>query len=186
MASVQGVLQVSNGARQPLQPEQGQGRPYMQAPGDGAFIFDNPHSKADLYDLHPSYGEFATLWSAFCENIDPLTKIIHIPTLEPEIRQGSKNPRGLPDNLEALMFAIYASAVLSMSATEVEEAFGLSRSILAARYEVGAKKALINAGLLQSSDFRLLQAFVLWLVSSADSGIEEVILSVLAIRATKL
>ena len=137
----------------------------MQAPGDGAFIFDSPHTKADLYDLHPSHLDFTTLWAAFRENIDPLTKIVHIPTLEPVLREASKSPRGLPDNLEAMMFAIYASAVLSMSATEAEEAFGLSRSILAARYEAGAKKALINAGLLKSSDFKLLQAFVLWLVS---------------------
>ena len=94
-----------------------------------------------------------------------MTKIVHVATLEPEITKASMDPRGIPDNLEALMFAVYASAVLSMSSTQCEEAFRVPRPILAARFEAGAKKALINAGILKSSDFKLLQAFVLWLVS---------------------
>lgn len=145
------------------QTDQGQQLAYSQ--GDGAFIFDTPSSRADLYDLHPSRSDAKALWNIFKENIDPLTKIFHASTLEIEILETCQNLRNIPDNLEATMFAVYASAVHSISATECEETFGISRSILTARFGTGAKKAFINAGILMTSDFKLLQAFVLWLVS---------------------
>ena len=64
------------------------------------------------------------------------------------------------------MFSIYAITIYSISPAECEDRFGMTKSALTAQFDTGTKKGLINAGILKSSDFRLLQAFVLWLVSS--------------------
>ena len=133
---------------------------------DGDFIFDTPGTRAVLSPLHPSVPDAGVLWHTFLENVNPLTKVIHVPTLEKEFAPATKDPPSIPDNLEALMFSIYLSAVLSMTPTQCEQAFGVSRSILASRYNTGARKAFVNAALLRSSDLKVLQAYIIWIVRS--------------------
>ena len=43
-------------------------------------VFGGPSSTKALHSLHPPPVNINALWTAFVENVNPLTKIIHVPT----------------------------------------------------------------------------------------------------------
>lgn len=57
-----------------------------------------------------------------------------------------------------------ACAVLTLSEEECQKMFNEKQSVLLARYKLGARRSLKNARFLLSSNFVVLQAFVLYLV----------------------
>lgn len=67
---------------------------------------------------HPSIDRIHQLWETFVSNVDPLTKVVHVPSLRPMIEKAADSSGVIPRALEALMFAIYGSAVMSLSRNE--------------------------------------------------------------------
>lgn len=59
------------------------------------------------------------IWQVFVENVDPMIKILHVPTMDKVIRQskGRFEPPG--SGMRALMFAISLAAITSLSDAEV-------------------------------------------------------------------
>jgi hypothetical protein len=117
-----------------------------------------------LLELHPEPKHIFKLWQAFAENVNPLTKVIHTPTLQQRILEMSWNLEVVARPLEAVMFGVYALAITSMKAADCVQAFGETRSVLLNRYRSGAAQALIAAELHLTRDLEVLQAFVLFLV----------------------
>jgi len=118
-----------------------------------------------LHALHPSPVHIFKLWQKFLENINPLSKIIHAPSLQQKLIDAAGNLDNLSKATSALMFAIYFSAVSSLTEAECTNLFGDTKSSLLTKYHLGTQKALIEAHFLQCSDLAVLQAFVLYLVS---------------------
>lgn len=130
---------------------------------EGSLLF-GPAPKHNLAGLHPSPFRVFQLWQFFLENVNPLTKIIHAPTLQQRILDASDDLASLPEDLEALMFAIYCAALTSLDDSEVQRSFGETRTKLLAMYRQGAQKALVNAGLMKTSNMVVLQALVIFIV----------------------
>ncbi|KJK66797.1 specific transcription factor domain protein [Aspergillus parasiticus SU-1] len=132
---------------------------------EGALLF-GPASTPNLSGLHPNPVHIFKLWQTFLENVNPLTKIIHVPTLQQRILNASGNLNSMPSELEALMFAIYCAAIRSLSDEEVLQGFGKSRTTLLGQYQQAAQSALVKAGLLKTSNMVILQAFVIFILSA--------------------
>jgi hypothetical protein len=84
-----------------------------------AFIFGYHSAGVDLRICHPLPSHSAFLWSVFQENVDPLVKVLHIPTMDTIMRDARKNPTALSPGMQSLVFAIYYSAVTSLDTDEV-------------------------------------------------------------------
>ena len=134
-------------------------------PDGGGLVFGSPTSNTDLHSLHPPPVHIFKLWQHFLDNINPLVKIFHTPTIQPLILEASLNLENISKGMETFLFAIYYSAVSSMTNAECESMAGEPRSTLLARYHAGTKTALINAGFLKTSDITVLRAYTLFLVS---------------------
>ncbi|OCL05728.1 hypothetical protein AOQ84DRAFT_412861 [Glonium stellatum] len=117
-----------------------------------------------LLELHPEPKHIFKLWQAFAENVNPLTKVIHAPTLQQRILEISWNLENVTRPLEAVMFGVYALAITSIKPSDCIQAFGETRSVLLNRYRSGAAQALIAAKLHSTRDLEVLQAFVLFLL----------------------
>lgn len=122
-------------------------------------------SKSQITHLHPSAIQIFQLWQVYLNNVNPLLKISHVPTLQNQIVEASADLSNVAEPLEALMFAIYLISVTSMPNEEVEAAFGDSKNALLARYHAASQQALINAQFMSSTELTTLQAFLLYLVS---------------------
>ena len=120
-----------------------------------------------LRSSHPNPVQIFRLWQVFLDNVNPLTKIIHAPTVQQQILQASGDLEGILPMQEALMFSIYLAAVTSLQDEECCQVMGETRSVLLARFSNAAQQALINVKFLRTSSLVVLQALTLFLVSNS-------------------
>ncbi len=134
-----------------------------------AFIIGGGSPAADLRDTHPSAVNVFTLWQAFLRNVNPLTKVVHAPTVQDQVVEAARDFSSVSRNTAALLFAVYSSAVASMSEDDCRTKLGEEKTALLARYLAATQQALAAAGFLESTSLVVLQAFTLYLVSAVRS-----------------
>lgn len=128
------------------------------------FIFGYSSTSVDMASLHPSEQQAREYWEAYKENVDPLVKVLHIPTFEPTLFNALANLKNCSKPLETLLFAIYYGAVTSTMADDCRERWGEDRETLLRRYRFGFEQALARANFLYCDETVILQAFVVFLV----------------------
>ncbi|KAL9106885.1 MAG: hypothetical protein Q9227_008133 [Pyrenula ochraceoflavens] len=129
-------------------------------------IFGSAPRIQDLGGLHPNEATIHRLWHFFVENVNPLSKVLHIPTTHTMISEAARDIQNTPKNLEVLMFAIYACAVASLTIEECRREFGQERSRFLAKWLGAGRIALQNSRFLRTSDMMVLQGFVLYLLAA--------------------
>lgn len=128
------------------------------------FIFGLSSQNVDMLSLHPLPHQIGAYWQTFKENVDPLVKVLHVPTFERTIAAAASNLTSLPRGLEALLFTIYYCAVTSLSSEDCVAQFGEGKSTLLARYRFAIEQALARANFLITEEIIVLQALVLFLM----------------------
>lgn len=118
----------------------------------------------DLLPYHPSVAHIFRLWQIFLDNVNPLVKIFHAPTVQEMITKSSSDLENISKPNEALLFAIYFLATLSMEPKECQEIFGETQQKLIARYCRSVQQALVNAKILRTMNLTTLQAYILFLL----------------------
>lgn len=136
------------------------------SPDDNAeLIFGGGETpKFTAEDLLPSPTHIVQLWQIYLDRVNPLTKIIHVPTVGPYLLQATGATPQLPKNVEALLFSIYTLATVAMSKEECEEMLGMARDKALARFGQGVRLCLTQMGFLKTHDLLTLQALVIYLV----------------------
>lgn len=119
---------------------------------------------------HPTAIQIFQLWQIYINNVNPLLKLSHISTLQSQIITAGANTSKIAKPLEALMFAIYFSAITSMTDDEVQTTFGEDKAVLLTRFHNATQQALVNAGFMRSTELMVLQALLLYLVSLCASA----------------
>ncbi|PYH37235.1 fungal specific transcription factor domain-containing protein [Aspergillus neoniger CBS 115656] len=114
---------------------------------------------------HPPAVQILQLWQIYINNVDPLIKIIHVPTFQAQIIGASADLSNIPKPLEALMFGIYSMSVLSLADEEAQNMFDESKAVLLSKYHRSMQQALVNAEYMRSSELMVLQAYLLYLFS---------------------
>lgn len=84
-----------------------------------SFIMGYNSSDVNLKNLHPLPSMIPFYWQTFLENVNPLCKILHAPTMNKVIKEVQVNLDALSPSTEALMFAIYFATITSMHEEEV-------------------------------------------------------------------
>ncbi|KAI2465686.1 fungal-specific transcription factor domain-containing protein [Annulohypoxylon bovei var. microspora] len=122
-------------------------------------------SDANLEELHPQPAHAFQLWQIFLERVNPLTKIIHVPTVQPMLVEAATSRENVPKNVEALLFSIYLMAAVALTDDECAERFGFTKADAYNRFSKGCRSALMRIGILKNYDIIVLQALVLYLFS---------------------
>lgn len=108
------------------------------------------------------------LWHKYVENVDPLTKIIHVPTLQPAVEEAASNPDHIPRAFEALLLAIFGAAIMSMSDEECRRVIGKPRAVSRKHYARVTEAALARARVLETTRLHALQALTIHLFAVQD------------------
>lgn len=119
----------------------------------------------DLVQLYPEPAHAFLLWQTYLHRVDPLTKIIHTPSMQMEVAKAVQDLHSLNGETIALLFAIYTAAVTSLAEDECIRSFGQQKSILLPQYAAATQQALAAAGLMRNTSMLVLQAFAIHLVS---------------------
>ena len=116
--------------------------------------------------LHPTPDKIFKLWQVFQENVNPILKIIHVPTLQTQLLNVAFDLDKVDKHFEPLMFGIYAMAVLSLTDAESQEILQEDKTTLFGRYLCAIRYGLMNTRFLGTSELSVLQAFVLYVVAT--------------------
>jgi Fungal specific transcription factor domain len=119
----------------------------------------------NLVDYHPSHNDAMKLWVVHVQNVEPVCKVLHIPTTARMVEQVSQQPANASKSHECLLFAIYYFAVFSMTDEDCLREFGQSQATLMSQYQDAVRQALINASWLRTTEMSVMQAFVLFLIA---------------------
>jgi len=84
-----------------------------------SFIMGYRSADVDLRPLHPLPSQIPFMWQVYQENVDPILKILHVPTTTKLIREVRTSLDNLTPSTEALMFSIYYAAITSLDEDEV-------------------------------------------------------------------
>lgn len=128
-------------------------------------LFGARDAGLDISTLHPEQVQIFRLWQIYLDNVNPLLKVTHTPTLQPRIIDAASNVTTIKPTLAALMLSIYCVAILSMSEEECLTTFDSSKERLLMTYQLGCQQALMSCGFLRSADRDCLTALYLYLVS---------------------
>ncbi|KAH7324524.1 C6 transcription factor [Stachybotrys elegans] len=125
-------------------------------------------SSKDIGSLCLSEHVLEKLCATFSNAIDPLTKVLHLPTFRVSLRQVQQNPRGASRSMQALVLSFYLATISVMEEDQCLGILGSSKEPLLSRYRHAARVALTNAGLLSTTSLVVLQAYVLFLVGARN------------------
>ncbi|KAL2801795.1 hypothetical protein BJX63DRAFT_150698 [Aspergillus granulosus] len=128
-------------------------------------LFGAQDVSLDISKLHPEPSQIFRLWQIYLDNVDPLFKVTHTPTLQGRIIEAIGNLKGVKPAFQALMFSIYCMATLSIMPYESDVLYGPPKNDMLAKYQSGCRLALIRAQFLRSDDRDCLTALYLYLVS---------------------
>lgn len=128
-------------------------------------LFGSRNTAIDLPTLHPEQIQIFRLWQVYLDNVNPLLKVTHTPTLQGNIINAASNVTSIKPTLAALMFSIYSVSVLSLVDSECLAMFGSPKEQLLRRYQFGCQQALLDCEFLRSTDRDCLTALYLYLVS---------------------
>lgn len=86
--------------------------------------------------LHPLPAIVIIIWQRFIDNIDPLLKLFHIPSLQRQIINAITALDRVEPYTECRMFAIYYCTVVEMSPDDCQYILGEKKKILLDRFEL--------------------------------------------------
>ncbi|EFR02789.1 fungal specific transcription factor domain-containing protein [Nannizzia gypsea CBS 118893] len=120
---------------------------------------------ARIKDLYPEWLHFSSLWCTYLHNIQPVTMILHAPTVSIVLAEAVKGHTKVSKDTEALLFAVMACALMSLTDAECLRKFGEEKSKLLSGYLLGCEMALINANFLTSFNLVVLQSYMIYVLA---------------------
>ena len=76
----------------------------------------------ELKKLHPPRFQIPFYWQTFQLRVNPVTKLVHVPTMDKVITEVQSNLDSLSASTEALMFSIYYATIIAMPPEDVRPA----------------------------------------------------------------
>ncbi|CAK7266132.1 hypothetical protein SEPCBS119000_001867 [Sporothrix epigloea] len=126
---------------------------------------DGSRAPTTQEELQPLPAHIFRLWQTFLERVNPLTKVIHVPTLQPYVVEAASGSNNVPPSVKTLLFAIYTLSTVSMTPDECLSMLGYSRETALQRFSNGVRLCLLKTNFLKCYDLETLQALVIYLIS---------------------
>ncbi len=112
----------------------------------------------------PSSTLFPFLWEMYKKNVDPIMKVVHVPSMESRFSSALLNPMQSAKGTTCLMTAIKFAAVLTLTDEQCWATMNSSREALLNSFRFEVLGALDDSKFLISHDLATLQAYVIFLV----------------------
>ncbi|KAI1290542.1 transcription factor [Xylaria venustula] len=132
-------------------------------PGLSAAILGYRAVASSLHHLHPPLHQAVTLYATFTDNVAPLVRIFHMPTLTRIYWDAIASLESLDKNTETLLFAIHYSAVISLDPEACLSILGETRDSAVEKFRFAVEQAMARGNLLNTQNMTMLQAVVLFL-----------------------
>ncbi|GLA09616.1 hypothetical protein AnigIFM60653_011947 [Aspergillus niger] len=129
-----------------------------------ALLFGSRPTTNYLPFIGPNRSQQHILWQSYLQNVAPLVTVVHRPSLEQLLAQANKPEVVIDEANKALLFAVYFSAVISMTSAQCLDKLGEQQEKAIRRYRFAVEQALTRADFMNSPNMTLLQSAVLYLI----------------------
>jgi hypothetical protein len=102
------------------------------------------------------------LWGIYRLNVDPVLKVLHLPTAEP-LFYAALHGNGPEDHI-ALLFAVYFAAVTTLSPSDTKNLLGRDKAFATTCFQANIQQALFGSSFLDSPTISGLQALSIYIV----------------------
>lgn len=130
-----------------------------------AYLYSFNSLASNLQNFHPSPDQIMVLWRIFVDQVDPIIRMLHKPTMQTTIMEVKDHLEGMSKPLEALVFSIYFASITSMTQEQCLADLGEGKAVLLSRYRFAVQQSLARAGFLSAHNILTLQALVIYLVT---------------------
>ncbi|KAJ5578232.1 C6 transcription factor [Penicillium hispanicum] len=138
----------------------------------------------DVKALHPPRWQATMLWETFLSRVDPVVKVLHVPSTKPRIFAAINRPESVGADTHCLLFAIFFGATTTLVSDDPGNE-GVRAELR--RYQQGLELAMYNSSFLDSPTVTSLQAMAIYLtcLRYTNSGRSGFTLRGLTIRAAQ-
>jgi hypothetical protein len=133
--------------------------------GEQAYIYSFNSIACSLAVFHPTPGQVLFLWQVFVNQVDPVLRMLHKPTMRASIMNAKDNISEMGKPFEALLFAIYFASVTSMTEEQCRNTLQEEKDSVLSRYRFAAEQSLARAEFLSTHNIVTLQALIIFLVT---------------------
>jgi hypothetical protein len=132
---------------------------------------------SDVLEFYPDTKLALQLWNLYVKSVDPVLKILHIPTVQSTVIATILDPRSAPSSTVALTFAIYFAAVTVLCHDNNNDPIDLpcEKLKLLKRYKMSLDRLLLITDLMNQPEMTALQALAIYVVST-EAGPEATVL----------
>lgn len=123
---------------------------------------------SDLLDVYPDAQLALRLWNVYVRSVDPVLKILHIPTIQSAVVATILDARSAQPSMVALTFAIYYAAVTALCHHDCDEPVDLSweKPVLLKHYQTALDRLLVTPDFMKRPDVTGLQALAIYVVGT--------------------
>lgn len=122
---------------------------------------------SDVLEFYPDTQLALCLWHVYLKSVDPVLKILHIPTVQSTVVATILDPKFGHSSTVALTYAIYFAAVTALCHDNNHEPIDLpcEKPALLKRYKIALDRLLTVTDLMGRPDVVALQALAIYVVS---------------------
>lgn len=123
---------------------------------------------SDVLEFYPDTQLALQLWTVYVKSVDPVLKILHIPTVQSTVVATILDPRSAQSSKVALTFAIYFAAITALCHDNNNEPIDLpcEKLALLKRYKMSLDRLLLVTDLMNQPEMTALQALAIYVVST--------------------
>ena len=104
------------------------------------------------------------LWGIFLENVDPLVKVLHVPTAEARIMAAIAFPNKADDSQAMLLYAICYAAITTLDHQTVHDTFEVHKIGLLKKFGDGVEQYVTKFSLIANPNLEYITALIIHLV----------------------
>ena len=123
---------------------------------------------SDVLEFYPDPQLALRLWTVYVKSVDPVLKILHIPTAQSAVVATILDPKSAGSSTVALTFAIYFAAVTALGHDDENELIELpwEKLVLLTCYKMALDQLLMVTDLMNRPEMVALQALAIYAVST--------------------
>lgn len=136
---------------------------------DAGDLILGDYASLSLSDAYPEPVHVFRLWQIFLERVNPVCKVIHVPSVQPHVVEAASGTWNVPPNYKPLLFAVFNMGVFALSDPECRQTLGMPREAALKKFSAGVRATLMEVNFMSTYDLVILQALVLYLVTLPGS-----------------
>ncbi|KAH0382961.1 hypothetical protein KCU92_g5765, partial [Aureobasidium melanogenum] len=130
-------------------------------------LFDRASDQSSPHLSWPQPVQIFQLWQAYIDNVNPMTNILHVQTMQRMVLQATScNPEELPKPSRVLLSSVFLAAIESLSDEACLNLMMLPKDECVRNLFSMTKECLVDANFLEVATTEALQALVLYLMAA--------------------